>query len=159
MGGSKQKETSATTYQGTNTYGWETPPETADITAMRDFKFEKDPRLPYVFGKARQRNEDSFNNPMGAATSPALRDAILRAGNEEIGQAESQAYREENYGLQGLEYAKKADLAAMTQGRMVQSGQAGSQSGNSTIQQSQSPMNLLGSAISGGSGIASALIM
>lgn len=156
MGGNRQEQKSSTSFAGTNTFGLSPEVTSKDIDAMKDFKFEKDPRLPFVFGKARQRNEASFNNPMGAAISPALRDAMLRASNEEIGQSESQAYREENYGMQGLKYAQKADVAAMTAPKVVQTGQSGTQSGNSTITQSQSPLN---SIISGGSGIASALIM
>lgn len=160
MGGSKQKQTQQQqqSFSNTNTYGWMTPPDTADVGAMRDFKFEQDPRLSYSFARAAQRLGDTYNNPMGGYTTPQLRDARLRAGYEDLAQEEGQAVREDSYARQGLDYARKVDVAGMTQPRLAQTSSSGNSSGTSsgTIQQTQSPLN---SIIQGGSAISSALIM
>lgn len=128
---------------------------------MRGFQFQADPRVGYSFARSRRSLADSYG-PMGANISPAIRDAQLRASTEDLGQQEAQALREENYGRQALDYARTADVAAMTQPRMVQERQSGTSSGISntigsgTVQQSNSP---LGSIIQGGSTIGSALLM
>lgn len=145
-------------YSGTNTYGWMTPPDTGDINAMRDFQFTADPRVPYTFAKTRSNLAESYNNPMGANTTPAIRDAALRASYEDIGQQEGQALREENYARQGLDYARRADVATMTQPRMVQTSQSGTSSGTSSGNTVQS-QGILPSLISGGSAVGSALLM
>jgi hypothetical protein len=99
---------------------------------------------------------------MGSYTTPALRDAILRSQLEDVGQQEAQALREENYARQALDYARTADVAAMTQPRLTQTGASGTSSGTSTgtgtsnATQSQNP---IGSLVQGGSAIGSALIM
>lgn len=160
MGGSKQKtqQQQQQQYSGQNTYGWEVPPDTADIAAQRGFQFQKDPRISHAFAKAANRMSDTYANPLGGYTTPQLRDAVMRTGTEDLAQQEAQAGAEENYSRQALDYAKLADVAAMTQPRLVQQGQSGTSSGTATgtTTQTQSP---LGSIISGGSGIASALIM
>lgn len=129
MGGPKTKQTQ--TSNTTNTYGWNAPPDTADVGALRGFEFESDPRLPYVFANARQKMEGTYDNPLGGATTPQLRDATLRAGYEDSAQNESQAYREENYGRQALEYGKLADIAQMTQPRLTQTSGSTNSSGTS----------------------------
>src|SRR5687768_17165860 len=113
MGGKKQTQTQNTTQSQnqTNAFGWMTPPDTADISAMRDFQFTADPRVGYSFARTRRNIGDTYANPMGSYTTPALRDAMLRVNLEDIGQEEGQALREENYARQGLEYAKRADVA------------------------------------------------
>lgn len=168
MGGTKTKTEQVQTQNQnqnsntTNTYGYVPGPTSTDIDAMRDFEFTGDPRLPYTFARARKGVEGVYNNPMGKYTNQALRDAQLANSYEDLGVDEAQAQREENYGLQGLRYGQTADVAAMTQPRFVQTGGSSSSSGtstgtgNSTQTQTQSPLN---SIISGGSGIASALIM
>lgn len=139
-----------------------TPPDTEDIGRMRNFEFAADPRVGYSFARTRRNLGETYNNPMGSYTTPALRDAMLRVNLEDVGQEEAQALREENYARQGLEYAKRADVAAMTQPRMVQQGSSGTSSGtstgtgNSTVIQSQSPLS---SVLQGASAFGSALIM
>lgn len=125
---------------------------------MRDFQFTADPRVPYAFGKARSNIAESYNNPLGGNMTAGLRDAQLRASYEDLGQQEGQALREENYARQGLQYAQRADVANMTQPRMVQTGQAGSSSGTSSGNTVQS-QGALPSIIQGGSAVGSALLM
>lgn len=139
-----------------------TPPDTEDIARVRDFEFAADPRVGYSFARTRRNLGETYNNPLGGNTTPALRDAMMRVNLEDVGQEEAQALREENYARQGLEYAKRADVAGMTQPRMVQTGGSGSSSGTSTgsgtntTVQTQSPWN---SVLQGASAFGSALIM
>lgn len=139
-----------------------TPPETADVTNLRDFEFTADPRVGYSFARTRRNVADSYSNPYGSYTTPALRDAMLRSQLEDIGQQEAQALSEENYARQGLQYAQRADVANMTQPRMVQTGGSGTSSGTSSgsgtsnVQQSG---GALGSIIGGGSNVGAALLM
>lgn len=151
-------QTQNQSYSGTNTYGFMTPPDTADVAAMRGFQFSADPRVPFAFGKARQGIAESYNNPLGGNVTPALRDAQMRASFEDIGQQEAQALREENYARQGLDYARTADVANMTQPRMVQTSQSGNSSGTSSGNTVQSQGALPG-IIQGGSAVGSALLM
>lgn len=145
-------------YTGSSTYNWMTPPDTADIAAMRDFQFGADPRVPHTYARARSDLKESFNNPLGANMTSSLRDAILRSGYENLAQQEGQALREENYARQGLEYAKRADVAGMTQPRIVQTGSSGTSSGSSSGNVTQS-QGVLPSLIGGGSSVGAAMIM
>lgn len=152
----KQQQTQQQQFNNTNTYGWMTPPDTADISAMRGFQFQADPRVPYSFARARQNVGSTYDSPTSGYTTPALRDAATRSQFEDIGQAEGQALREENYARQGLEYARTADVASMTQPRLTQTSSSGTSSGTSNTVQSQ---GMLGQAIGGASAVGSALLM
>lgn len=125
---------------------------------MRGFQFSSDPRVPYSFARTRQNIGATYDSPTGAYIHPAIRDAAQRASFEDLGQQEAQALREENYTRQGLDYARLADVAAMTQPRIVQTSSSGTSSGTSNANTVQS-QNPLGSIIQGGSAIGSALIM
>lgn len=159
-----QNQSQNQSFSGTNTFDFLTPPDTADIAAQRNFQFQSDPRIGNAFSRNRRNAAESFNNPLGANTTAGLRDATLRASNEDSAQNEAQAYREENYSRQGLDYARLADVAALTQPRMVQTSQSGTSTGTSsgtsvgsgTTTQSQP---LLPGLIQGASGVGSALIM
>ena len=160
MGGNRQTQTQQqnTNFANTTAYDWMTPPDTADISAVRDFQFQHDPRISYNFARAAQRIDDTYRNPLGGASTPQIRDASRRASHEDLAQEEAQALREESQGLQGLDYARRVDVAGMTQPRLAQTSSSGTSSGTSNIQGTSS-QNPLGSIISGGSGIAGALIM
>lgn len=132
MGGPKTKQSS--TSSTTNTFGFQAPPDTADVQAMRDFKFQSDPRIGYTYGRQRNQAHESFQSPTGGYTTPQLRDATLRASDEDSAQNEAQAYREENYGRQAIDYGRLADIAQMTAPRMVQT--SGSTTGTGTSQTS-----------------------
>lgn len=159
---SKNKQQSTQTqnqaYTNTSTYGWQTPPDTADIQAMRGFTFSADPRVPYSFARSRANIGATYDSPTSAYTNPAVRDAAMRASYEDLGQQEAQALREENYARQGLDYARTADVAAMTQPRAFQTGSSGTSSGtsNSNVVQSQGALSPI---IQGGSAVGSALLM
>lgn len=122
----------ASQFAHTNTYDWLTPPDTADVEALRNFKFTADPRIGYTYGNARNQAANSFNNPLGGAYSPQMRDQILRSTLSDLGQKEAQAYSEANQGLQGLQLGQKSAVAAMTAPRLTQTGSSGTGSGSSS---------------------------
>lgn len=152
MGGSKQKQTQASTSNTVNTFGQISPlddPRYAESVAnLRNFQFQGDPRLPYTFARTRQRVSDTYRNPLGGHSTPQLEDAYKRAAFEDIGQQEAQAYREENFGRQGVELARLEDIAQLSAPRTVQTGGTSSSSGTATTQQQPS---ILDSVVKGGS--------
>lgn len=156
MGGSKTKQQQQQSTTTANTYGWQQTPEWTGLAEMRDFEFQADPRISYNFARAANRMRDTYANPLGAYTTANLRDATLRAGIEDLAQEEGQATREENYARQALEYAKRSDVANLSQPRFVQTGGTSNSSGTSTTQQSQNPVN---SIIGGASAMGSAMLM
>lgn len=152
-----QQQTQQQSHSSTNTYGHVTPPETADVQALRDFKFTADPRIGYTFGNARNQAANSFNNPLGGVYSPQMRDQILRSTLSDLSQREGQAYSEANQGLQGQQFAQKAGVASMTAPRLVQTGSSGSGTGSSSgtsIQSSPIWTDLLIAGASGAGGAA-----
>lgn len=145
---SKKQETKQTQQSQTqNQYGYQTPPDTPDITRLRGQKFEIDPGLSAQYNRQRQQLEHGFQQPTGAYYSPQTRDAILRSGRERLGQQEAQAMREGQFDVNKLDYARNAALAGMTAPVLTQTGSNSSGSGTSTTVQSQNPMGaILGTA-------------
>lgn len=128
---------------------------------MRGHQFATDPRIGHAFARSRTNAHESYNNPLGGYSTPQLRDAALRASDADSSQEEAQAYREESYGRNALEYAQKADVAAITAPRLVQTAQEGTSSGSGTSSSSgtgsqQQP--LAPAIISGASGMGAALL-
>lgn len=156
MGSSKQTQTQQQSFNNQASYGWQQTPDTKDIEALRGFQFQADPRIPYTFARQRQQLHESYHNPMGGYSTPQIRDAALRAGDEDSSQNEAQAYREENFGRQALEYGKLGQVASLTAPRLTQTGSSGTGSGSSTIVQQESPLN---SIMQGAAGMGSALLM
>lgn len=154
----QQTQQQQQSFSNQNTYGWMTPPDTADLQAMRGFQFQADPRVPYAFSRARQNVGATYDSPTSGFMPPSLRDAAMRSQYEDIGQQEGQALREENYARQGLEYARTADVASMTQPRLVNERSSGTSSGTSNSNTNQS-QGALGSAIGGASTVGAALLM
>lgn len=155
---SKKSKTTTTQTQNTantNQYGWQTPPESADLQAVRDFKFTADPSIGYAFGNAKNQIANSFNNPLGGVYSGNMRDSILRSSTADLGQREAQAKSEANQQLQGSQYGQKALVAGMTAPRLTQTGSTGTSSGTGT-QQTSSPIwtDLLIAAAGGAGGAA-----
>lgn len=165
-----QSSSGSSGFSGANTFDFLTPPDTEDIRRQRGFQFQHDPRVGNAFSRQRRMLHESYGNPFGANTTQSLRDAALRAGDEDSAQNEAQAYREESHGLQGLQYGQLSDVANLTRPQLVQTGQSGTShedshatgtssgtaSGTGTTTQSQP---LLPGLIQGASGVGSALIM
>lgn len=154
-----QQQQQSSAFNNTNTYNWMTAPETADVQALRDFKFTADPRIGYTYGNARNQAANSFNNPIGGNYSPQMRDQILRSTLSDLSQREGQAYSEANQGLQGQQFAQRGALASLTAPRLVQSGSSGTGTGTSSgsgtsVQSSPIWTDLLLAGVSGASGAA-----
>jgi hypothetical protein len=140
-------------FNNTSTYDWMKHPGSADIDAVRNFKFTADPRIGYAFGNAKNQAANSFNNPLGGVYSPQMRDSILRSSLSDLAQKEGQAYSEANQGLQGQQFSQRALVANMTTPRLVQSGSSGTGNSSGTTVQSGSMLpDLLSAAIMGGMG-------
>lgn len=151
MSKKKTETKQAQTFNNTNTFGWQNPPETADVAAVRDFKFTADPRIGYAFGNAKNQIGNSFKNPLGGVYSPQMRDSIMRSSLSDLAQQEGQAYSEANQGLQGQQFAQKGLVAGLTAPRMVQTGGSGTSSGTGSQTQSG---GLLGDILLAGIGAA-----
>lgn len=145
--------TTTTDQTASHTYGTTPGPESADIDAFRKFQLQRDPRIPYAYGKARNAISSSYRNPVGGYTNPQIEQAQKNSQFRGLAQDESQALREENVGFQGMQLGQKAGVAAMTAPRVVETGSKSS----GTSKQKQSPG--LDSFVQGAAGIGSMLLM
>jgi hypothetical protein len=150
----KTTQTQSQSYNNANTYGHVTTPETADIAAMRDFKFTADPSIGNAFGSAKNQIANSFNNPIGGVYSGNMRDSILRSSLSDLGQREAMARSEANQSLQGQQFGQRAAVAGMTAPRLVQTGGSGTGSSSGTTIQGQSPLDTIGQIAGIGAGAA-----
>lgn len=153
---SKKKTTTNQTQnsQTTASYGYQPGASSADIDAVRDFKFTADPSIGYAFANAKNQIGNSFNNPLGGLYNGNMRDAILRSTTSNLAMQESQAKSEANQALQGQRFGQKSAVAGLTAPRFVQTG--GTSSGTSSGQQVYSPSTLdtIGQVAGIGAGVA-----
>src|SRR5262249_37525405 len=135
MGGKKKKTEQTQTTQGTqygmtsgtnsgtnstqNQFGYMTPPDTADIQALRGWNPTIDPGISYTFGRARQALKNQFENPLGANAPAAVRDAAQYAGENDIAQEEGQAYRQAYNDVNQQQQGKLLSLAQLTRPELV----------------------------------------
>jgi hypothetical protein len=136
---SKTKTTQQQQQSGSNTVNWgyQTPPTTPAVEKLASTQFPVDPGLKYQYADLKRRFLGSFNNPMGAAYNPSVKDQMLRSGMERIGRDEAQAYRQGQYDVNKLNYGRDVTVAGMTQPQLVQTGGTynGNMSGTSTTGQ------------------------
>lgn len=118
-----------------------TPPSTPALDKLAGAKFEVDPGLSAQYGKLRSDLKSGFNNPLGADYNPEVRDAIIRSGNEQLGQQEAQAYRGGTADVNKLNYARDATVAGMSAPQLTQTGGTSSGTNSGTVVQSQSPVS------------------
>lgn len=117
MGGkNKSKQESSTT----NTYGFMTPPSTPDVDAVRDWTPQIDPGISYSYARAKNALRNSFDNPLGADTPQAVKDAMLFQGEQDLGQQEAQTLREASNDVNDQELRKKLAVAGFTEPKLVQ---------------------------------------
>jgi hypothetical protein len=124
---------------------------------LREFKFQSDPSQPYIYGRAKQDLERQSQNPYGAYTTPAVREAALKTGTMNLTQQQGQASAQENAQLNNMQYAQKAGVADLTRPQLVQMGgsYSGTGAGTGTSQQSGGlGQMLLGGLMQGGSAAA-----
>lgn len=104
------------------------------------------------FAGQRQRFDESFLNPMGAHTTPAIRDATKRAGHEDLHQQEMMSLMGADAAENDADFARKLQIAGLTAPQFVQTG------GTSSGMQQQS--GGIGQAIvGGGAQVGSAALM
>lgn len=110
----------------TNTYGWQTPPATAQATAYDDWAktafTNPDPTIPFTFGNMRKNLNNRFDNPFGHNYSGEAADAIRYEQNNEIDQAQGQAVRESNYSNSQARGSALAVSAGQHAPQLVQTG-------------------------------------
>ena len=136
-------------------YDWKQTPDSADIAAYRDYKPQVDPTIAHGAAASRNRLNSSFINPLGGFSTPQRDEAIRRAGNRDIDQQASQAFRAGAYDVNQQRGGQLAGLAALTAPRLVQTGSSGTSSGQSNTSQGQ---NLFGNIMGIGQGAASAVM-
>ncbi len=127
-----QNQTQNTAFQNQASYGEFKPTDTEDITAFRNFRPQVDPGIAAQYGQERNQLNQSFINPLGGQYSPHVADAIKRSAGRDISARESQAFRQGNYDQNQQRAGQLGSLAALTQGRLVQTGSSGTGSGTST---------------------------
>jgi hypothetical protein len=124
------------------------------VQALREMKFEVDPSVSAKYAQANRQVSEGFNNPAGAYTTPAVREAVQRSAKMRLAQGEAQELREGGHQNQSLDYARKAAVAEMTAPRLTQSGQSGY--GTQVVQPGPSTA---GQIAQGAAGVASAALM
>lgn len=134
----------------TNTYGWEAPKDTADITALRGTQFSEDPGIAHQYGLLKERQDQAYDNPLGGYTTPDVRMKQKLATNNDINQQESMAHRQGQYDVNMLNNAKLQGLAALTAPKLVQTG------GTGTTTQNDGIMGILGPLIGAASTVGAA---
>lgn len=122
MGGQKTK----TSQKTTNTYAHVAPPVTQEVTDLKttaaDLKGKISPIIRSSYAGARSSLNDSFQNPLGAHTTPAIRDATLRAGNADLSQQEAGALAASDHAAGEADFGRQAMIAGMTAPQLVQTG-------------------------------------
>lgn len=137
-------------FEKTNEYGWLTPPDTEDIKSYRGWNPERDPSRPYQFARQRRDILNLYNNPLGAYTTPELREQMTKSALEENAQQEGQSALEENAQYNNLLGNKYSDLAKITAPQLQNTKQYGYES------QQKQGSGLLGSLVGGGLSVAAA---
>lgn len=125
---------SKSTQQTQNTYGWQTPPQTAAQSLLNTHLMTAfdtpDPTIPYIFSNQRGQLRNRFDNPFGFNYSPEVRDANMYARNEEIGQKEGQAFREDRFNRNNAKTSALLSNASLNAPVLTQTG--GSMQGTQT---------------------------
>lgn len=85
-----------------------------------------DPTIPYAYAQKREDAQNSFNSPLGAYTTPAVRDAASRVSNERLGMEENAAIQGSNFRNQNAEFQRQLGVVGATQ--PLQTGATQSQS-------------------------------
>lgn len=110
-----------------------------------------DPGIAYSF--ARQRNDlgNSYKNPLGAYTSPAVRDAATRSVGQSFDMNERVASESSRRAAQDQAFGQQSYVTQLTDPNFVQTG--GTSSGNMSGTQVQSYNPGIGSYISQAAGV------
>ena len=86
-------------------------PETRFSQALEAWQPEIDPGLAYGFARRRADLERVARNPLGAYSTPEMREQLQRSDTGELGQQEAQAMRAGQYDVNQQEMNKRLALA------------------------------------------------
>lgn len=143
---SNTQQTQNQTYTNAASYGWQAPPDTADVAAYRAYRPEVDPSIASGAAEFKRRLNSSFINPLGGNVTAGMKDALLRSGNRQIDQDASQAFRAGAYDVNQQRGGQLASLAALTSPRLTQTSSSGSSTGTGTSNTTQGN-NLFGDVL------------
>ena len=121
----KKNKTQQMPFEKNNEYKWFTPPDTEDVKAYRNWTPERDPSRPYQFARQRRDILNLYNNPLGAYTTPELREQMTKSALEENAQQEGQSMLEENAQYNNQLGGKYSDLARITSPQLQNTKQSG----------------------------------
>lgn len=152
----KDAPTQALPYERNTEFKWMDVPKTPEFEAFQNLEIERDPSLPFQFGRQRQDFLNTFQNPMGAYTTPEMRRNMTQAGLQDISQNEGQANREANFDFNRLNLGKAETEMNFTRPQLVTPKEWGTQTQFQPQQQGGGFWSgLLGGAGSAMSGLAS----
>jgi len=125
-------------------YQFMEPPDTADTKAYRDWNPERDPSRPYQFARQRRDILNLYNNPLGAYTTPELKEQMTKSALEENAQQEGQSALEENAQFNAMKGGQLSDMAKIKSPQLVNTKSSGFNS------QQQQPGNSFWGSLAGG---------
>src|SRR5574343_301560 len=99
---------------------WKTKPETQEVKDLKNFRYEKDPRLPFIFANRKQDYAESYDNPLGAYTTPMVRDQAVRANNAKLDQEYAAASAAENAQSNNIRLGQLTSIADRMSPQLVQ---------------------------------------
>jgi len=99
-----------------NTPGWSAPPGTADISTLRGMVPGGDFATPIrnQYARAEQDLSRSYNNPMGAFTSPDVRDKAMRSQKLDMQQSLGMDLANAEQQNADARFNRQATVAGMT---------------------------------------------
>jgi len=125
----KKTDTASTNNTSFNNASTSSVGNSPDIQAYRDWQPQADPSIPYRYANAKTQLDQSFSNPLGQYTTPAVREATQRAAGGDLMQQEGEAMRESQYDVNAQTGAKQGFLASLTAPRTSTSSGTGASSG------------------------------
>jgi hypothetical protein len=138
IGKKTKTEQKQDTNQSYNTASSTSVPDTPDIQAYRAWQPQTDPGLSYQYANARNRLNQSFDNPLGGYQTAAMTDAIKRSGNRQLNQDEAQAFRSGAYDVNQQKAGQLGNLASLTRGQNSTASGTGTSNMQGTTTQSES---------------------
>ncbi len=106
-----------------NTYEHIAPVMTPEKQKVLDFKAATtDPTIPFHYAAQRQELENSYNNPNGSYTTPAVREALQRSAGQRLGMDEASAIQASQFNADNTNYNRALNASSLTDPQLVQSG-------------------------------------
>lgn len=138
---------SKTKQTNTNTYGWQTPPQSQSQAAydqhVKTAYDTPDPTIPFTFGNMKENVNNRLDNPFGYNYSPEVSEAIKYNENNRIDQMHGQALREDRFNRTQAKTAALAGSAAGNAPVLTQTG--GTMTGSQTSAWGPAAIGAIGS--------------